>query len=185
MIEVLYRLRYVIWIELFSPLFTLPAFARLGFYMVSVSDGEKMNDQLTVTGKIVSGEKKGAFFTQLDWVQQQCRNKLGFRPYSGTLNLEIDEDKVPLIDALIRNGGIKLVPPDSNFCTGYVYPVSIMGVSGALVAPAEDVRIHGKNIIELIAPINLKDALDADDGDQIMLVASYPKTDKPKLEIED
>ena len=133
-----------------------------------------MNDKLTVTGKIVSGEKKGAFFTQLDWVQNQCQKKLGFRPFPGTLNLEIEEEKIPLLEAFLQKNGIALVPPDSNFCTGQVFPVSIMGVSGAIVAPAEDVRAHGKNIIELIAPTSLKDALDVDDGDEVMLVISPP-----------
>jgi len=132
-----------------------------------------MNDKLTVTGKIVSGEKKGAFFTQLDWVRDQCQEKLGFRPFPGTLNLEIDAAKIPHVEALLNKSGIELVPPDPSFCVGHVYPVSIMGVSGAIVAPAEDVRVHGKNIIELIAPACLKDAMDADDGDEIMLVAEY------------
>jgi CTP-dependent riboflavin kinase len=133
----------------------------------------KMNDKLTVTGKIVTGEKKGAFFTQLDWVQNQCQEKLGFKPFPGTLNLEIEAAKIPHVEALLKRSGIELVPPDSNFCAGHVYPVSIMGVTGAIVAPAEDVRVHGKNIIELIAPTSLKDALDVDDGDEIMLVAKY------------
>lgn len=133
-----------------------------------------MSDQLTITGKIVSGEKKGAFFTQLDWVQNQCQEKLGFKPFPGTLNLEIEAEKIPHIEALFKRSGIELVPPDPKFCVGHVYPVSIMGVTGALVAPAEDVRVHGKNIIELIAPTCLKDAMDVDDGDEIMLVAKYP-----------
>jgi CTP-dependent riboflavin kinase len=133
----------------------------------------KMNDKLTVTGKIVTGEKKGAFFTQLDWVQNQCQEKLGFKPFPGTLNLEIEAAIIPRIEALLKKSGIELVPPDSNFCAGHVYPVSIMGVTGAIVAPAEDVRVHGKNIIELIAPTCLKDAMDVDDGDEIMLVAKY------------
>jgi CTP-dependent riboflavin kinase len=132
-----------------------------------------MNGKLTVTGKIVNGEKKGAFFTQLDWVQDQCQEKLGFKPFPGTLNLEIETEKIPHIEALLKRSGLELVPPDPNFCAGRVYPVSIMGVIGAIIAPAEDVRVHGKNIIELIAPTCLKDAMDVDDGDEIMLVAKY------------
>ena len=130
-----------------------------------------MNAKLTVTGKIVSGAKKGAFFTGLDWVQNQCQEKLGFKPFPGTLNLEIEEEKIPRIEALFKQSGIELVPPDSDFCAGQVYPVSIMGITGAILAPAEDVRIHGKKIIELIAPTSLKEALDVGDGDEVMLVA--------------
>ena len=135
-----------------------------------------MKQSTTITGKIVSGVKKGAFFTNLDWVQEQCQTKLGFKPYAGTLNLEIDAEKIPFFEALWQQGGIELVPPDSNFCSERVYPVSVMGVSGAVVAPAEDVRVHGKNIIEVIAPISLKEALDADDGDSVFLTIETPES---------
>jgi len=132
-----------------------------------------MNDTLTVTGKIVSGENKGAYFTQLDWVQNQCQEKLGFKPYPGTLNLEVDPAKISQIEALFERRGIALVPPDSSSCAGQVYPVNIMGVGGAIVVPAEDVRTHGNNIVELIAPTCLKEAMDVDDGDELMLAAKY------------
>jgi len=36
-----------------------------------------------------------------------------------------------------------------------------------MVAPAEDVRVHAKNIIEIISPLGLKDALGVGDGDRI------------------
>ena len=128
-----------------------------------------MIDNITITGRIVSGVKKGAFFTQLDWVQEQCQKKLGFKPYPGTLNLEIDQETIPIVEALQQGEVIELVPPDPGFCSGCVYPVSVMGVTGAIVAPAEEVRSHGKNIIEIMAPISLKEALDVKDGDEIML----------------
>ena len=128
-----------------------------------------MNDSKTITGRIESGIQKGAFFTQLDWVQQQCHKKLGFKPYAGTLNLKIAENAVPMIKELLQKSGLELVSPDAHYCSGHLYPVSVMGVSGAILAPAEEVRAHGSNIIEIIAPISLKEALDVKDGDEIML----------------
>jgi CTP-dependent riboflavin kinase len=134
-----------------------------------------MNEAITITGRIVSGAKKAAFFTQLDWVQEQCQKKLGFKPYPGTLNLEIDEETIPIVEALQQMEGAALVPPDEGYCSGYVFPVSVMGVSGAVVTPAEEVRVHGKNIIEILAPISLKEALDVKDGDEIMLTLKKGK----------
>jgi CTP-dependent riboflavin kinase len=128
-----------------------------------------MNESITITGRIESGIQKGAFYTQLDWVRQQCHKKLGFKPYAGTLNLEIAEDTVPMIKELLQKSGMQLVSPDARFCSGQVYPVSVMGVSGAILEPAEEVRAHGSNVIEIIAPISLKEALDVKDGDEIML----------------
>ena len=128
-----------------------------------------MNDKLTVTGKIVSGEKKGAFFTQLDWVQEQCLEKLGFKPYPGTLNIQIHEEMVPVIETLPQEQIIELIPPDSNFCTGKVFPVVVEGLPAAVVLPQEEVRVHGKNIVEIISNVKLKDALDLKDGDTVIV----------------
>ena len=128
-----------------------------------------MSKNQVLTGKIVSGIKQGAFFTQLDWVQEQCLEKLGFRPYPGTLNLEIANENRAIIEALQAQGGIELVPPDSNFCAGFVFPIIVEGISGAMVAPAEDVKVHGKNIIEIISHLGLKDALGVEDGDWVTL----------------
>ena len=128
-----------------------------------------MNDHLIITGKIFSGAKQGAFFTQLDWVKVQCAEKLGFTPWPGTLNLEIPVDSLSLIEELRPEEGIELVPPDSNYCSGRVFPVSVEGIPGAIVLPAEDVRVHGKNIIEIISPKWLKEALGVKDEDWVTL----------------
>jgi CTP-dependent riboflavin kinase len=128
-----------------------------------------MNDRLKISGKIFSGAKQGAFFTQLDWVREQCRQKLGFVPWPGTLNLEIPLDSMSLIEELRAEEGIELVPPDSNYCSGRVFPVSIEGIPAAIVSPAENVRVHGKNIIEIISPKWLKEALGVKDGDWVTL----------------
>ena len=60
-----------------------------------------MKGHLEITGKIVSGIKQGAYFTQLDWVQEQCLMKLGFRPFPGTLNLEIPEESAVLVEKFL------------------------------------------------------------------------------------
>ena len=126
-----------------------------------------MNDPLKITGKIVGGAKQGAFFTQLDWVQQQCLDKLGFAPWPGTLNLEIPMDRVAVIEELMVKEGMELVSPDSNYCSGHVFPVSIEGIPAAIVLPAEDVRVHAKNIVEIISPEMLKESLNVKDGDWV------------------
>ena len=133
-----------------------------------------MKDKLTISGKIVSGNGKAAFFTQLNWVQQQCQEKLGFKPFPGTLNLAVDEKKALQINALCQEYGQTLEPLAKDFCAGHVYSVSIMGVTGAIVSPSDDVRVNADHIIELIAPISLKEALDADVGDEILIVITLP-----------
>ena len=90
-----------------------------------------MGKQRRLTGKIVIGVGQGAFFTGLDWFQEQCQEKLGFKPHPGTLNIKISTDSVPIIEKLENAGGPEFIPPDANFCSGKAFPVSIAGVRGA------------------------------------------------------
>jgi CTP-dependent riboflavin kinase len=125
---------------------------------------------LIISGKIVGGAGEGAYFTQIGWVQQQCDEKLGFKPYPGTLNLEISEEFLPAIELLDQKTGIELISPDPQFCNAMVFQVSLQGIIGAVILPEEKVRIHPKNIIEIIAPLNIKASLNVKDGDSLNVV---------------
>lgn len=129
-----------------------------------------MTNQLKISGKIISGAGQGAFFTQLDWVREQCLEKLGFVPWPGTLNLEIKLDQVAAIEQVRLENGIELIAPDANYCSGHVFPVSVGGTPSAVVMPSDDVRVHAKNIIEIIAPQCLKETIDVKDGDRVTLI---------------
>lgn len=139
---------------------------------MNIGQGEK---NISLTGKIVSGVKQGAFFTQLDWFQEQCREQLGFKPYAGTLNLEISTDDAPKVEALEKEAEKEFIPPDSTFCSGKAYPVMVGKIPAAIVFPAEEVRVHGKDIIEIISDRNLKDTLGIDDGDFVTLTITARK----------
>lgn len=131
-----------------------------------------MSNKRVLKGRVVSGAKKAAFFTQLDWVLEQCSEKLGFKPFPGTLNIEILPESFLGVESIQKEKVIELIPPDqihSAFCTAQVLPVSIEGIVAAMIIPEEKVRMHGKNIIEVIAPVSLKDALNIKDGDTVTL----------------
>ena len=101
--------------------------------------------------------------------------KLGFKPFPGTLNIKISKDCLSTIEALQREGGIKLIPPDPQFCEAKVFPVSIGNVSGAIIIAAEDVQIYGKDVIEVLAPVKLKEVLSLRDGDRLALQIEPPR----------
>ncbi|MBW2570680.1 MAG: CTP-dependent riboflavin kinase [Deltaproteobacteria bacterium] len=131
-----------------------------------------MDKTQKLSGLVVSGVHKASFFTQLDWVQEQCMEKLGFRPHPGTLNLNMAvlEENQPTVQDLRKEDGIKLIPSDPNFYAATVLPVYLGEVKGAIVIPAEDVNVHGKEIIEVLAPLRLRDTLGVNDGDLVTLV---------------
>ena len=47
-----------------------------------------------LSGTVVSGRGEGRKYVELEWVKQQVKEKLGFDPYPGTLNLRLDEENV-------------------------------------------------------------------------------------------
>jgi riboflavin kinase len=130
---------------------------------------------MILKGKVVSGAGQGAFFTRIDWVQQQCAEKLGFRPYPGTLNLEISAKDLHIIESLDAEKGMQLISPDPQFCNGRVFPVSLGEIGAAIIIPEEKVRIHPPNIIEIIAPLNVKASLHVKDGDTVRVVLVNPR----------
>lgn len=125
-----------------------------------------------IAGKIIPGVKQGKFFTQLEWFQEQCADKLGFKPYPGTLNLEISGEYLPIVESLNREEGIELISPDPKFCNAKAFSVSLGKISGAIIMPDEKVRVHATNIIEIVAPLNIKASLNVGNGDFISVVIS-------------
>jgi CTP-dependent riboflavin kinase len=125
-----------------------------------------------IKGTVFSGLGEGAYFTQIDWVQQQCLEKLGFIPFAGTLNLHVNEDYINLTQYARSTAEIDVIPPSPDFCPAKAIPVSIGKIRAAIIVPhAEDFTddIHPDNIIELIAPVEVKEALDIKDGDEIVI----------------
>jgi CTP-dependent riboflavin kinase len=51
-----------------------------------------------------------------------------------------------------------------------VFQVSLQDIIGAVILPEEKVRVHPKNIIEIIAPQNIKASLNVKDGDSVTVV---------------
>ncbi len=129
-----------------------------------------MTTDWIIAGKIICGVKQGKFFTQLEWFKEQCDEKLGFKPFPGTLNLEVSEEYLPIIESLNREEGIELISPDPKFCNAKAFLVSLGEISGAIIMPDEKVRVHPKNIIEIVAPLQIKTSLNVMDDDLISVV---------------
>ena len=123
-----------------------------------------MKDTLTIRGRLISGEKQAAFFTQLEWVKEQCLDKLGFIPYPGTVNLEVLREDLGKLMLIQKEEGIRLIPPDPQFCEGRALKASIGSISGCLFIPPQEVNIHKPNIIEFMAPVMVKSTLGVKDG---------------------
>jgi CTP-dependent riboflavin kinase len=128
--------------------------------------------EVKIKGALTAGLGQGVFFTQLDWVKRQCRDKLGFIPYGGTLNIVVGEDSLEATTALKNEAGIDIIADTPDYCPARVVPVEVGGQKAAVILPdaaGYTVDIHGPETLEIIAPIRLKDALGIRDGDEVTI----------------
>jgi HAD superfamily hydrolase (TIGR01509 family) len=133
-----------------------------------------MKCQWILQGRVASGSRTAARFTQLDWVQQQCREKLGFAPFPGTLNLHISAHYVSVIAALRATDAVELNSVENNNCAAKLIPLTIKGIQGAIVIPEAKLNIHRENVVEVIAPIALRESLNLADGQLVTVFADRP-----------
>ena len=141
-----------------------------------------MNHPLVISGKVFSGANKAAFFTQLSWVQEQCREKFGFIPFPGTLNLEIEPAEIERLEKVWDQEWESLAAPDENFCSSRVLPVWVGPVKGILIRPDDHVAIHGRHVMEILAPVKLREVLAVTDGDRVEVrLSGRAKDSLPRL----
>lgn len=144
-----------------------------------------MDNSLMISGKVFSGASKADFFTQLPWVREQCREKFGFTPFPGTLNLEIESNDLVRLEAISGKEWKDFVPPDENFCSSRVLPVWIGPVKGVLIRPENHVAIHGRHVMEILSPVRLRDVFSLADGDRVEVkLCSHAGDLRPLLSLE-
>lgn len=123
---------------------------------------------IDLEGRLCSGLGEGASLTQLDWAAREFREKLGFAPYPGTLNLNLTGGAwMAARSRLQQAAGIAIVPP-SGFCAAKCFAVMINDrIEGAAVLP--DVREYPADKFEILAPVAVRQELNLQDGDAVRL----------------
>lgn len=116
-----------------------------------------------LSGKVITGLGEGQYYISLDGYRAQFIEKLGFDPYPGTLNIRLDTPGVELrkgINANIRISGF--TSENRTFGSGSCFKIRIDNIDGAVIVPE---RTHyPEDIIEIIAPVNLRKYLNISDG---------------------
>ena len=114
-----------------------------------------------ISGKLVSSMGEGSYYLKQKQYQDQIEQKLGFRPYPGTLNIQTDE--FPSSQPIEISG---FRTKERTFGSLECYPVKIGSIQGAVAVPK---RTHHSGILEIIAPISLRNNLKIKDGDTVTL----------------
>ena len=123
-------------------------------------------------GEVFTGLGEGRFYLSLEKYRKQILEKLGFLPYPGTLNLKL-KNKVDLETRKMLKSlsGIRIRGFRNDLRTygdAICYPVLVNEkISGAIIFAQ---RTHyGDDVLEVIAPVCLRETLKLNDGDTVVL----------------
>lgn len=130
-----------------------------------------------ITGRVAGGEGRGASFTTLPWVRQALRQAFGMDPWPGTLNLDL----LRTAD-LWAWGRLRCEPfvplrehAEPTSCAARCWPVVVAGrVPAVVVLPG--VPGYRPDRIELVSPLNLREALGLADASAVQLEHMAPRS---------
>jgi riboflavin kinase len=121
---------------------------------------------MKIKGKVVKGIGESGKFLAIDWVDKQLSEKLGFSPFPGTLNVMLDDVSVQKL--LKEKGTDRLVHQSEGFCDAILFKVLVNDkYECGVVIPL--VEKYDGRLLEIVAPVHLKETLDIDDGDEVTL----------------
>lgn len=119
----------------------------------------------TARGVVTSGYGRGREFVELEGYARQFEERLGYEPYPGTLNLELDG---PVRDRLDESDPIRIEGWESgsdSFGAVNCYPASpVDGDDVPMHVIVPDRTDHDTSTIEIISPVNLRDRFELSDG---------------------
>jgi riboflavin kinase len=125
--------------------------------------------EVKLSGTVFSGGGEGKKFLALPWVTQQIKEKLGFTPYPGTLNVKLSAESMKHRNLLEKAHSIKVCPAE-GYCKGLLIEAFIGNLECAIVVP--DVAGYPKNVLEIIAAVNLREVLQLEDGSEVTVTVN-------------
>lgn len=133
------------------------------------------DETLELVGTVTSGMGEGRHYITLSGYMRQFREKLGYEPFPGTLNVDLTSESVRTRTRLDAFEPIVIEGWESEERTygpAYCYPASITAAgerySEAHVITPERTH-HGDDHLELIAPEKLRDELALTDGTEVTI----------------
>lgn len=122
------------------------------------------------------GKGEGQKFVSIPGISAQLKEKLGFAPYPGTLNVKLRPEYLENLTLLRKHldGGIAILPPKgSTYCVGVCFRAKFEDLEkAALVIPL--VKDYYKDVIEILAPIKLKERFKLEEGDSVSVEVELP-----------
>jgi len=143
---------------------TLSLYAKLKEILESPSE-------IILTGRVFTGLGEGAYYIQIPFYMRQFEEKLGFKPYPGTLNLKLISKEDVLKKALVERAARIEIKGFSDGKRSYGGAKCVKAhIDDEEVAIVFIDRTHYPiDVIEIIAPACLREKLRLKDGDKVTL----------------
>lgn len=125
---------------------------------------------IKLSGTVASGLGEGQYYLNKPGYRDQIKEKLGFLPFDGTLNLKVTENEMAKLAMVPAASKIKL---DSFQADGRTYgeaeciPIEIQNVQCAIIVPK---RSHHTEVLEIISAVHLRTKLGLKDGDSVTVI---------------
>jgi len=110
--------------------------------------------QIVFKGTVFSGKGEGKKFIDLPWVKHQIQEKLGFAPYSGTLNIHLIKESTEKKKLLAKAKQLEIIP-ERGYCRGLLIKAEVGNLNCAIVVP--QVLSYPIDVLEIIAPVCLRE----------------------------
>jgi len=127
----------------------------------------EMKDEMVIKGTVIEGMGEGQYYVTQPGYMEQFVEKLGFKPYEGTLNVKLLPTEFHKLDTLRNGQTIDINGFERNgrtFGDVHCVPASIQNIECAVVLPR---RSHYEDVLEVVCKFHLRRTLGLEDGDQI------------------
>ena len=132
---------------------------------------------ILVKGVVFSDLGRAGAFLGIDWVRDAIRERLGFDPYPGTLNMRARGADLTRWERVRRDGGKIVLPsPDPAFCSAFLFTGFVEGWPSApgprerVAVVVPEVEDYPGDKLEVIAAVSLKETRSVRDGDELTVV---------------
>ncbi|MCD6591832.1 MAG: DUF120 domain-containing protein [Thaumarchaeota archaeon] len=134
--------------------------------------------ELSLEGRVFTGFGEGAYYTQIPHYVKEFEEKLGFKPYPGTLNIRLIRHDDLLKRMILERAADIVIEGFSDGRRAYGGAKCIFAkLDGEEVVIIFIDRTHySKDVIEVIAPICLREKLKLSDGDRVRLTVKLNPT---------
>ena len=125
--------------------------------------------EIEIKGKVSSGLGEGQYYLEQIEYMEQIEEKLGYKPFPGTLNITVGPEEYSKLDlipqsSIVQIGGFKSL--GRTFGEADCIPVKIQEKECAIIIPK---RSHHTDVMEIISASHLRKELGLKDGSSLVV----------------